>query len=108
MADNGDGKSGGGGPWGWRAVPERSGVHDKEYWTKDRALGDTTGGCVPGRQLNSTQSNSNQQCDKRPETSRYQKSKANVNFTARLQHIYGRTVVLLYKPTYDEKQKADY
>ena len=30
---------------------ERSGVHDEEEWTKDRALGDTTGGCVPGRQV---------------------------------------------------------
>ena len=52
----------------------RSGVHDKELWTKDRydtrcyfnvrskadisplnlphgALGDTAGGCVPGRQV---------------------------------------------------------
>ena len=26
---------------------ERSGVHDEEEWTKDRALGDTAGGCVP-------------------------------------------------------------
>ena len=25
-----------------------------------------------------------------------------------LQYIYGRTVVLLYKPMYDEKQKVDY
>ena len=30
---------------------ERSGVHDEEQWTKDRALGDTAGGCVPGRQV---------------------------------------------------------
>ena len=29
---------------------ERSGVYDKKQWTKDRALGDTAGGCVPGRQ----------------------------------------------------------
>ena len=28
---------------------ERSGVHDEEEWTNDRALGDTAGGCVPGR-----------------------------------------------------------
>jgi len=33
---------------------ERSGVHDEEQWTKDRALGDTTGGCVPGRQVSYT------------------------------------------------------
>ena len=33
---------------------ERSGVHDEEEWTKDRALGDTTGGCVPGRQVSYT------------------------------------------------------
>jgi len=33
---------------------ERSGVHGKEKWTKDRALGDTTGGCVPGRQVSYT------------------------------------------------------
>jgi len=26
---------------------ERSGVHDEEQWTKDRALGDTAGGYVP-------------------------------------------------------------
>ena len=25
---------------------ERSGVHDEEEWTKDRALGDTAGGCA--------------------------------------------------------------
>ena len=25
-----------------------------------------------------------------------------------LQYIYGRSVVLLYKPTYDEKQNVDY
>ena len=31
-------------------VTERSDVHDEEYWTKDRALGDTTGGNVPGGQ----------------------------------------------------------
>jgi len=30
---------------------ERSGVYDEEEWTKDRALGDTAGGCVPGRQV---------------------------------------------------------
>jgi len=29
----------------------RSGVYDEEQWTKDRALGDTAGGCVPGRQV---------------------------------------------------------
>ena len=33
---------------------ERSGVRDEEQWTKDRALGDTTGGCVPGRQISYT------------------------------------------------------
>ena len=33
---------------------ERSGVHDEEQWTKDRALGDTAGGCVPGRQVSHT------------------------------------------------------
>jgi len=33
---------------------ERSGVHDGENWTKDRALGDTAGGCVPGRQVSYT------------------------------------------------------
>ena len=33
---------------------ERSGVHDEEQWTKDRALGDTAGGCVPGRQVGYT------------------------------------------------------
>ena len=33
---------------------ERSGAHDKEEWTKDRVLGDTTGGCVPGRQVSYT------------------------------------------------------
>jgi len=34
---------------------ERSGrVHDEEEWTKDRALGDTAGGCVPGRQASYT------------------------------------------------------
>ena len=32
---------------------ERSGVHDKEEWTKDRALGDTAGGSVPGGQVGS-------------------------------------------------------
>jgi len=30
---------------------ERSGVHDEEWWTKDRALEDTAGGCAPGRQV---------------------------------------------------------
>jgi len=29
-------------------VAERSGVRDEEQWTKDRALRDTAGGCVPG------------------------------------------------------------
>jgi len=33
---------------------ERSGVHDEEEWTKDRALGDTAGGCVPGREVSYT------------------------------------------------------
>ena len=33
---------------------ERSSVHDNEEWTKDRALGGTTGGCVPGRQVTCT------------------------------------------------------
>ena len=33
---------------------EKSGVHDEEEWTKDRALGDTAGGCVPGRQVSYT------------------------------------------------------
>ena len=33
---------------------ERSGVHGKEKWTKDRALGDTAGGSVPGRQVGFT------------------------------------------------------
>jgi len=33
---------------------ERSGVHDEEQCTKDRALGYTTGGCVPGRQVSYT------------------------------------------------------
>ena len=33
---------------------ERSGVHDEEEWTKDRALGDTTGGCVLGGQVGFT------------------------------------------------------
>ena len=33
---------------------ERSGVHDEEQWTKDRALGDTAGGCVPGGQVGFT------------------------------------------------------
>jgi len=33
---------------------ERSGVHDEEEWTKDRALGDTAEGCVPGRQASYT------------------------------------------------------
>jgi len=33
---------------------ERSGVHDEEQWTKDRALGDTTGGRVPGGQVGFT------------------------------------------------------
>jgi len=33
---------------------ERSGVHDEEEWTKDRALGDTAGGSVPGRQVRLT------------------------------------------------------
>ena len=33
---------------------ERSGVHDEEQWTKDTALGDITGGCVPGRQVSYT------------------------------------------------------
>jgi len=32
---------------------ERSGVHDEEEWTKDRALGDTAGR-VPGRQVSYT------------------------------------------------------
>jgi len=31
-----------------------SGVHDEEQWTKDRALRDTTGGCVPGRLVSYT------------------------------------------------------
>jgi len=30
---------------------ERSGVRDDEEWTKDRGLGDTAGGCVPGGQV---------------------------------------------------------
>jgi len=33
---------------------ERSGVHDEEEWTKDRALVDTAGGCVPERQVSYT------------------------------------------------------
>ena len=33
---------------------ERSGVHDEEQLTKDRALGETAGGCVPGRQVSYT------------------------------------------------------
>jgi len=33
---------------------ERSGVHDEEQWTKDRALGDTAEGCVPGSQVSYT------------------------------------------------------
>ena len=35
---------------------EKSGVHEEEQWTKDRALGDTAGGCVglPGRQVGFT------------------------------------------------------
>jgi len=33
---------------------EWSGVHDEEEWTKDRALGHTAGGCVPGRQVSYT------------------------------------------------------
>ena len=33
---------------------ERSGVHDEKQWTKDRALGDTAGGCVPGGQVGFT------------------------------------------------------
>ena len=33
---------------------ERNGVHDEEEWTKNRALGDTAGGCVPGRQVSYT------------------------------------------------------
>jgi len=33
---------------------ERSGVHDEKQWTKDRALGDTAGGCVPGREVSYT------------------------------------------------------
>jgi len=33
---------------------ERSGVHDEEQWTKERALGDTAGGCVPERQVSFT------------------------------------------------------
>jgi len=33
---------------------ERSSVHDEEQWTKDRTLGDTAGGCVPGRQVSYT------------------------------------------------------
>ena len=33
---------------------ERSGVHDEEWWTKDRALGDTAGGSVPGGQVGFT------------------------------------------------------
>ena len=33
---------------------ERSGVHDEEKWTKDRALGDTVGGYVPGGQVGFT------------------------------------------------------
>jgi len=33
---------------------ERSGVHDEEEWTKDRALGDTAGGSVPGGQVGFT------------------------------------------------------
>ena len=33
---------------------ERSGVHDEEQWTKERALGDTAGGCVLRRQVSYT------------------------------------------------------
>ena len=29
-------------------------------------------------------------------------------YTANLQYIYGRSVVVLYKPIYDEKQNVDY
>jgi len=33
---------------------KRSGVHHKEEWTKDRALGDTTKGYAPRRQVSYT------------------------------------------------------
>jgi len=33
---------------------ERSGVHDEEEWTKNRALRDSAGRCVPGRQASYT------------------------------------------------------
>ena len=37
-----------------RVLTERSGVHDEEQWTNDRALGDTAGGGVPGGQVSFT------------------------------------------------------
>ena len=33
---------------------KRSGVHDEEEWTEDRALEDTAGGSVPGGQVGFT------------------------------------------------------
>jgi len=35
-------------------VPRGVAKSDEEKWTKDRALGDTAGGCVPGRQVSYT------------------------------------------------------
>jgi len=42
---------------------KRSGVHDEEEWTKDRALGDTAGGCVPGRQVRLTRKGRDERYD---------------------------------------------